>query len=119
MAMTAAIAILAVLAVATASLGVAYSARAQAQGAADAAALAAAVATYPGSGRPGPVTEAGRVAAHNDARLVSCKCPIDPTLSVRTVTVVAAVDVTVPVFGDLAVTGVARAEFDPRRWLGR
>lgn len=119
MVMTSVIAILVILTVVTASLGGAYAARAQAQAAADAAALAAAVATYPAAGRPSPDHEAGRVAGLNQARLVSCRCPRDASLDVRAVTVVTAVDVTVPIFGRLAVNGAATAEFDPRRWLGR
>jgi len=117
--MTAVIAILALLLVATASLGAAYSARAQAQSAADAAALASAVATYPGVGRAAPPAEARRAADLNGARLVSCRCPVDSSLEARTVVVTTAVDVTLPVFGALEVRGAASAEFDPRRWLGR
>jgi hypothetical protein len=33
--------------------------------------------------------------------------------------VVTVVAIDVPVFGHLEIRGVARAEFDPRRWLGR
>jgi Flp pilus assembly protein TadG len=113
------IALLSVVVVATASLGVAYSARVQANIAADAGALAAAVATYPGVGRQSPAKEAQAVVARNGARLVSCACRVDPALSVRVVLVVAAVVVNVPVFGDLEIRGVSRAEFDPGRWLGR
>jgi hypothetical protein len=118
-AVTAVIALMAALAIATASLGVAYAARARAQSAADAVSLAAAVATYPATGRSAPATEGHGVAALNGARLVECRCRVDAGLSARTVTVVVAVDLTIPIFGDLAVTGAARAEFDPRRWLGR
>lgn len=117
--MTAAIALIVALTVATASLGLAYAGRTRAQSAADAASLAAAVATYPGTGRSAPAAEARRVAGLNGARLVSCRCPVDSGLSARTVTVVVAVDLVVPIFGDLAVSGAARSEFDPRRWLGR
>lgn len=117
--MSAAIALLGLLIVAVASLGTAYAARAQAQTAADAAALSAAVATYPGTGRPTPTAEARRVAEINDARLVRCVCSTDGSLRARSVTVVTAVDTVVPVFGGLSVRGAARAEFDPRHWLGR
>ena len=117
--MTAVVALLAVVAVATASLGLAYAARAQAQTAADAASLAAAVASYPGTGRRVPVVEAASVAAANGARLVSCRCPMDPGMTPRTAWVVAMVPVDLPVLGEIRVTAAAGAEFDPRRWLGR
>ncbi|MCZ6506226.1 MAG: hypothetical protein O6834_09685 [Actinobacteria bacterium] len=118
-AMAGVIALLSVIVVATASLGVAYSARVQANIAADAGALAAAVATYPGTGRQNPAKEAQAVVARNGARLVSCVCPIDPALDIRAVLVITAMVVNVPVFGDLEIMGVSRAEFDPRLWLGR
>ena len=108
-AMAGVIALLSVVVVATASLGVAYSARVQANIAADAGALAAAVATYPGTGRHNPEKEARAVVARNGARLVSCVCRVDPALRIRAVLV----------FGDLEIMGVSRAEFDPRLWLGR
>ncbi len=117
--MTAVVALLAVLAIASASLGAAYSARTQAQTASDAAALAAAVATYPGTSRSSPWREAASVAAANGARLVSCRCPVNATLYRRTVRVVTEVSIDVPVFGVLDVRSASRAEFDPRRWLGR
>lgn len=117
--MSAAIAVLGLLVVAVTSLGNAYAARAQAQTAADAAALAAAVATYPGVGRPSPAAEARRVADINQARLVRCVCSTDGSLRARTVTVITAIDIDVPVFGELSVRGAARGEFDPRHWLGR
>ena len=119
LAMAGVIALLSVVVVATASLGVAYSARVQANIAADAGALAAAVATYPGTGRQSPAKEAQAVVARNGARLVSCACPVDPALDIRAVLVITAMVVNVPVFGDLEIMGVSRAEFDPRLWLGR
>ncbi len=118
-AMAGVIALLSVVIVATASLGVAYSARVQANIAADAGALAAAVATYPGTGRQSPEKEAQAVVARNGARLVSCVCRVDPALRIRAVLVITAMVVDVPVFGDLEIMGVSRAEFDPRLWLGR
>lgn len=117
--MTAIVALLAVVVVATASLGVAYAARTQATTAADAGALAAAVATYPPTGRRNPVDEARNAVARNGAQLLSCECLIVSHLAVRTVSVVTVVEIDVPVFGHLEIRGVARAEFDPRRWLGR
>jgi Flp pilus assembly protein TadG len=118
-AMAAVVALLSVVVVATASLGMAYSARVQANTAADAGALAAAVATYPETGRPSPAEEAQAVVTANGATLVSCACRVDPVLRVRAVLVVTAVVVSVPVFGDLEIRGMSRAEFDPRLWLGR
>ncbi len=117
--MTGVVSILAVVAVATASLGVAYAARVQATTAADAGALAAAVATYPPAGRRPPVEEAQTVVGRNGAKLVSCECHIDSHLGVRVVLVVTMVEIDVPVFGQLEIRGVSRAEFDPRLWLGR
>lgn len=117
--MTTVAAFLAIVSLATASLGLAYSARAKAQSAADAAALAAAVATYPGTGRTWPTGEAVRAAEANGAALVSCRCATDATLKVRAVVVETSVPVDLPVFGVLEVRALSRAEFDPRRWLGR
>ena len=110
--------LLASLTVGAAGVAMAYTAREQASTAAEAAALAAAVATYPGTGRPAPSSEARRAAAANGARLDSCRCPVDPSLSARTVTVRASVEVVVPIFGTIRVMGAARAEFDPLAWLG-
>jgi hypothetical protein len=96
-----------------------YGARAQATNAADAAALASAVATYPPATGTGPVTAALQAVRLNDAALVSCHCVRDSSLAARTVEVVAAVEVDVPVFGTVTVSGISRAEFDPMLWLGR
>lgn len=117
--LAAVVAVLALTLVATASLGMAYSARAQAQTAADAAALAAAVASYPATGRQRPVEAARAVAARNGAELASCTCVIDASLEARTVAVVVSLRIHVPVFGSLDVRSSSRAEFDPRLWLGR
>ena len=113
------VALLAVVVVATGSLGVAYAARTQATTAADAGALAAAVATYPPTGRRDPVDEARTVVTRNGAKLLSCECRVISHLAIRTDSVVTAVVIDVPVFGHLEIRGVSRAEFDPRRWLGR
>ena len=118
-AMLAVAALLAALGVATSSLGVAYAARAQAQTASDAAALAAAVATYPDASGSDPRLQATAVARANRASLVRCGCPVDPSLSARVVEVVTEVEIEVPIFGRLRVRAASRAEFDPRRWLGR
>jgi hypothetical protein len=112
-------ALLAVLTIATASLGVLVAGRAQAATAADAAALAAAVATYPGAGHADPRAAAALAAAGNGAVLERCDCPVQPGLSTRVVTVTVAVEVAVPLFGVLETRQAARAEFDPSAWLGR
>lgn len=112
--------VITVVIVATAGLGLAYAARAQAQVASDAAALAAAVATYPPAVEGGsPASRARSVASANGATLVSCVCPVDRTLEERTVTVIAQVIADVPILGELRIRAASRAEFDPRRWLGR
>ncbi len=110
--------LLAASAIGATSLGLILGVRTTAATAADAAALAAAVATYPGAGRGSPASEASRAAVANGARLESCSCPVDGSLTSRTVTVRVSAGVTVPLFGALRVWGAARAEFDPMRWLG-
>ena len=118
--LVAVVAMLAVLALAAAQVGVLVAARAQAANAADAAALAAAVATYP-SAAPGlsPWVSADGVVRLNGARLDRCSCEVNPSLNPRSVTVVAAVPVDVPLFGVLTVRAASSAEFDPGSWLGR
>lgn len=118
-AMAGVIATIAVVSAAVAGLGSLYAARTQAQVAADAAVLAAAVATYPPASSPRLQISVNDVARHNGAVLISCQCPKDESPSVRTVDVIAAVVVDVPVFGEVMVRASSRAEFDPWRWLGR
>lgn len=113
------VALIAVVTLAAASLALAFSAKIQAATAADAAALAAAVATYPAASRGEPFLAARAAAAHNHAALVWCDCPVNPSLEARTVGVRTQVVVDLPMFGRLGINGAARAEFDPRRWLGR
>lgn len=117
-AMSGATAVVAILGVAIAAIGMLYAARAQATNAADAAALAAAVATYPSAADTDPVTAARRATQLNGAVLVGCSCPRDSSLTARTVEVLAAIEVDVPVFGVVTVRGTSRAEFDPALWLG-
>lgn len=117
--MAASIGVIATVAIAVAGLGLAYSARAQAQTASDSAALAAAVATYPSASRDSPIGVARRMATMNGARLASCSCDIDASMRPRVVTVVTVVTVNAPILGALEVRAGSRAEFDPRRWLGR
>ncbi len=105
--------------VAVVGLGLAYSARAQAQAASDAAALAAAVGTYPPAATGRPIQLARRVAQANRATVVACSCPVDASIRLRVVSVTTAVEVDTPMFGRLLVEATSRAEFDPRRWLGR
>lgn len=100
------------------SLTVLYGVRAEANNAADAAALAAAVATYPLAGAGDPRAEAARYASVNGAELVSCDCPVDSGLDVRSATVIVEKKVTVPFFGTLGVRAGATGEFDPVAWLG-
>lgn len=119
MAMAGVVAIVAFLAVAVAALGMLFAARTQATNAADAAALAAAVATYPPASGIDPGLAAARAAQANGALVVECLCPRNGGLVARTVEVMTAVIVEVPVFGSLTVRSVSRAEFDPVRWLGR
>ena len=117
--MVGAIGLLGTLVVAVAAIGLALAVRAQATTAADAAALAAAVATYPSASRTDPLSAASSAAAANGARLVQCQCPVDETLAARVVRVAVSVPVNLPTFGKLEINAAARAEFDPRRWLGR
>ena len=118
-AMVGVVAVVTVLAVAVAALGTLYAARAQAANAADAAALAAAVSSYPPASALPPLTAARHVAEANGAVVVACRCPRDPGLDHRTVEVMTAISVEVPIFGRVQVRSVARAEFDPVLWLGR
>jgi hypothetical protein len=110
--------LVAVVVMATAILGLIYSARTQAALASDAAALAAAVATYPGAGRGPPGAEATRAAAANGAVVTRCACRVDASLAARVASVTAVVVVDAPLFGALRVGATSRAEFDPKTWLG-
>lgn len=117
-AMSGVVALIAVVSVAVAGLGSLYGARALAQTAADAAALAAAVATYPPAATSTPSAAAEVGATENGAVMVRCGCPRDESLSPRVVEVVVGVRADVPIFGDLVVHAISRAEFDPLLWLG-
>lgn len=101
------------------SVAALYGARTHANTAADAAALAAAVATYPSTGAGEPVSEARGYARINGAVLKKCDCALDRSLRARTVTVIVEMKVSVPFFGVVPVRAGARAEFEPRAWLGR
>jgi hypothetical protein len=111
--------LVATIGVGTAALGVLFDAREQAATAAEAAALAAAVATYPDAAGGPPDRLAAELAERNGARLVSCWCDVDTSLRSRVVAVTVALTTEVPLFGEVAVGKTARAEFEPRLWLGR
>ena len=113
------VALLATGTIAVASLAALYGARSQAALAADAAALAAAPATYPSASAGSPAQLADAFARANGAVLVTCECSVNGSLSARVVVVEAGVGVDVPLFGRHVVRATARAEFDPRQWLGR
>ena len=109
-----------VLAVLLADVGGFLAARLQASAAADAAALAAAPVTFRPFGSTGsPVDEAARFAVANGARLVSCRCPVDPSWSPREVEVVVAVSVDLMVLGATEAQARSRAEFVPTELLVR
>lgn len=112
-------ALIATIGVASAALGVLFDAREKAATAAEASALAAAVATYPPTGSGDPETVAAELASRNGAWLVSCWCPVDGSLRARVVAVTVALAADVPLFGEVLVGKTARAEFEPRAWLGR
>ncbi|HEU4917213.1 MAG TPA: pilus assembly protein TadG-related protein [Acidimicrobiia bacterium] len=111
--------LIATVGVGTAALGVLYDTREKAATAAEAAALAAAVATYPPAADGAPDRLAAELAQRNGARLISCWCDVDTSLKTRVVAVTVALTANVPLFGEVAVGRTARAEFEPRVWLGR
>ena len=82
--------------------------------AADASALAAAPVTFRAFGTSGsPVAEAAAIARDNDAVLLTCACPVDPTLRSRSVRVVVASDVELLFFGRQRVTAASAATYTP------
>ncbi len=108
-----------VLTVLLADVGGFLAARLQASAAADAAALAAAPVTFRPFGSAGsPIDEAARFAVANGARLVTCRCPVDPSWSPREVEVVVAVSVDLMVFGATEAQARSRAEFIPIELVG-
>ena len=86
--------------------------RIQAQTAADAAALAAAAATFPGSGED-PRSAAVRFAEANGAQMVVCRCPTNPSLEPRAVSVTVSMAHATRFFGEVTLRAGASAEFDP------
>ena len=108
-----------VLAVLTADVGGLLAAHLQASAAADAAALAAAPVTFrPFGSVESPAGEAARFAIANGARLVSCRCPVDPSWVRREVEVVVAVPVELIVFGAAEAQARSLAEFVPTELVG-
>jgi len=116
--MLAVAAVVLVLMIAVADVGIYFAARFRAAGAADAAALAAAPVTFAPFGAVGsPADEAKRVAAANGASLTSCRCPVDRSWNPRTVAVTVAVRPRIPGMGAVTVTAASRAEFVPAALL--
>lgn len=112
-------AVILILSVGLSAVGSYLVARAEAETAADAAALAAAPVTFlPFGARGSPTEEAARFAALNHARLVACRCPIDPSWEPRTVEVTATRTVVIWPLGTFEVTAAGRAEFVPALLLG-
>lgn len=112
------IAVALVLAVGLSGIGSWLRVRGEADAAADAAALAAAPVTFLPFGAQGtPAEEAARFAAMNDARLVWCICPPNPSWEPRIVEVEVEKQVSIWPLGDFAVKGRGRAEFVPSMLL--
>jgi hypothetical protein len=111
--------LVATIGVGTAGLGVLFDAREKAATAAEAAALAAAVATYPPAADGPPDRLATELAVSNGARLISCWCDVDTSLDARVAAVTVVLSAHLPLFGEVDVGKTARAEFEPRLWLGR
>jgi len=108
-----------VLAVLIADIGGFLAAHLQASAAADAAALAAAPVTFRPFGSAGsPAGEAARFASANGARLVSCRCPVDPSWARREVEVVVGVPVELIVFGVIEAQARSLADFVPTELVG-
>lgn len=111
-------ALVVVLGVAIADVGMYLASRLQAAAAADAAALAAAPVTFaPFGARGAPAQEAARLAAVNGTRLVRCRCPVDRSWNPRVVEVSVARTVTLLGLPSVDVTAVSRAEFVPAALL--
>ncbi len=112
------IAVAMVLAVGLSGVGAWLRAQAEVDAAADAAALAAAPVTFlPFGARGTPAEEAARFAAMNEARLVWCVCPPNPSWEPRTVEVEVEKEVSIWPLGTFVVTGHGRAEFVPSMLL--
>lgn len=107
------------MALAVGLVGAGIGAYTAASNAADASALAAAPITFRPFGASGtPAAEAARYAERNGASLVRCRCPIDRSWAPRTVAVVVARRIHLPVIGSVRVSATSRATFEPIRLLG-
>ena len=114
--MSAVLAVVMLLSLLVADVGLYLAGRARASAAADAAALAAAPLTFHAFGSSGsPTSEAERFAALNGMAVAACECSLDPSWAPRTVTVVVAGSVDLIVFGSRQVSARAVAEFEPTR----
>ena len=101
-------------ALAVASVGAGVAAYVHAANAADAAALAAAPVTFrPFGARGSPTQEAARFASLNGVALLRCTCPVDQSWNSRTVEVVVAHSLRVPLVGSVTVKATSRATFEP------
>lgn len=118
MAVIGAVGLLLVLVVWLAALAMVMGAHLAATTAADAAALAAAPVTFLPFGATGSAAdEAARFARLNGAELVWCRCPADQSFEPRTVEVLVAVGVHLPIIGEVRVEVSGRAEFLPAMLL--
>ncbi|MGI9586057.1 MAG: hypothetical protein ACR2N7_10750 [Acidimicrobiia bacterium] len=107
-------AVVVMVAVAVGSVGAGIAAYVHAANGADAAALAAAPVTFRPFGADGtPAAEAARFAGLNGVSLVRCICAIDHTWDTRTVEVVVAHELIVPIVGTVTVRATSRATFEP------
>lgn len=109
------VSVLILVAAGLAGVGRLLAAHVQATAAADAAALAAAPLTFLGGD---PAAEAAAYAARNGARLIRCRCEVDPSFDKRVAAVEVIDQVRLPFWGDVTVRGRAAAEFDPLQLLG-
>jgi len=114
-----AVGLLLILVVWLAGLAAVMRAHQAATTAADAAALAAAPVTFLPFGATGSaVDEAARFARLNDAELLWCRCRVDRSFEPRTVEVLVATNVNIPIIGSVRVEASGRAEFLPALLLG-
>jgi len=112
-------ALVVLLSVGVADVGLILGARLRAAAAADAAALAAAPVTFrPFGASGGPLDEARRLATANGASLTGCRCRVDPTWRSRVVQVEVQRSVQLVGAGTVVVHAGSRAEFAPMELLG-
>ncbi len=112
------IAVVLMTALALGTVGAGVAAYVHAANAADAAALAAAPVTFrPFGARGSPTQEAARFASLNGVSLIQCSCPVDESWDRRTVEVVVAHSLRVPLIGSVTVRATSRATFEPSALL--